>query len=94
MSEEKITLHCIVHGRVQGVCFRATAQHHAEALKVHGSAKNLPDGTVELYLYGDRSRLDKLLEYLRKDSGMASISHIDSFEVVPAKSYDSFTIIF
>ena len=37
-----VCIHCLVSGRVQGVCFRASARREALALGVRGHARNLP----------------------------------------------------
>jgi acylphosphatase len=39
-------------GRVQGVCFRATAQELSRGRAVVGFVRNLPDGRVELEAEG------------------------------------------
>ncbi|HRT70789.1 MAG TPA: acylphosphatase, partial [Syntrophales bacterium] len=40
-------VHVIIYGKVQGVCFRAYTQETAEALKLTGWVRNLPNGSVE-----------------------------------------------
>ena len=39
---------CLVGGRVQGVFYRATAARRARELGIHGYARNLSDGRVEV----------------------------------------------
>ena len=59
-------LYALVHGRVQGVYFRAFVQRHAQALALSGWARNLPDGvSVEVVAEGPRQTLDELLVHLR-----------------------------
>ena len=48
-------------GRVQGVCFRATAREVATRFEVTGFVRNLSDGRVELVAEGEPEELDKLL---------------------------------
>jgi len=50
---ERVRRRLLVEGRVQGVFFRASAQRQAARLHVGGSARNLPDGRVELFVEGD-----------------------------------------
>jgi acylphosphatase len=57
-------IRCQVSGRVQGVWFRASAQRQAERLKVTGSARNLPDGRVEVVACGDEHAVAALREWL------------------------------
>ncbi len=47
------TVQIIVSGKVQGVCYRASAQKIARQLQIDGWVKNLPDGRVEIRAQGD-----------------------------------------
>ena len=56
-------VHIIVHGRVQGVFFRASAQGRAVELSLVGWVRNLPDNTVEIHAEGDRENLELFIEW-------------------------------
>jgi acylphosphatase len=56
-------VHCIVHGRVQGVAFRAATQRQAQQLGVHGWVRNRPDGTVELLAEGEQVSVQRLVDW-------------------------------
>ncbi|NJL92227.1 MAG: acylphosphatase [Anaerolineae bacterium] len=56
-------LHALVHGRVQGVSFRATTQQTAQQLNLTGWVRNRPDGTVEVLAEGPRAALERLLTF-------------------------------
>jgi len=58
----------IYSGRVQGVGFRWTAKELARGYDVLGTVRNLPDGTVELIVAGERG---EVAEFLREDSAVA-----------------------
>jgi acylphosphatase len=45
----------IVAGRVQGVFYRAATADRAQQLGLHGSARNLADGRVEVIVAGGES---------------------------------------
>lgn len=64
----------IVVGRVQGVWFRDSTRREALALGLHGYAKNLDDGSVEVYACGPAKDLDALCEWLRRGPPLASVS--------------------
>ncbi|QDU81224.1 Acylphosphatase [Polystyrenella longa] len=51
----------IFHGHVQGVGFRYTTRQLARRFPVTGYVKNLPDGTVELFIDGDQDDLEQLV---------------------------------
>jgi acylphosphatase len=54
-----------VHGQVQGVGFRWWTRARALALGLAGSARNLPDGRVEVVAEGPRPACVALLAALR-----------------------------
>lgn len=66
MSEniERMRLHAIVEGMVQGVGFRAFVQRKAASLNLNGWVRNRWDGSVEVLAEGPRLELDKLLSEL------------------------------
>ncbi|MDP6476716.1 MAG: acylphosphatase, partial [Nitrospinaceae bacterium] len=59
-------VHIIVHGRVQGVFFRASTQTRALELSLVGWVRNLPDSSVEIHAEGDRENLELLIEWCRQ----------------------------
>lgn len=73
----------IVAGRVQGVGFRAHTRHRAEQLKLAGSARNLPDGTVEVEAEGPADAVDELVLWLRTGPRWASVEGLDVQQVPP-----------
>jgi acylphosphatase len=77
-SEEQIVeLYARFHGTVQGVGFRWTVQDAAESLALCGIARNLPDGTVEAIVQGDRAALEKLIQNIRSAPSAAVIKSVD-----------------
>jgi acylphosphatase len=55
---------CHVSGRVQGVHYRASAARRAQALRLTGHARNLPDGRVEVLVYGSEPAVREFIEWL------------------------------
>ena len=74
---ERVGRRVIVHGRVQGVGYRVFVQRSAAELGVEGSARNLPDGTVECLLFGSAGAVDALTERLREGPAMARVERLD-----------------
>jgi len=66
-----------VHGRVQGVGFRWFVMRSARALGVSGWVRNSEHGDVEVRAMGDASRVDALLEALRRGPAHASVQSIE-----------------
>ncbi len=76
MMADLASLQATVHGRVQGVFFRAFVERRAEALKLTGYVRNLYDGTVEVRAEGERQQLEKLLEYLKEGYRPARVENV------------------
>ncbi len=70
----------IVRGRVQGVGFRYFAQKTADLLGLGGYARNLDDGSVEVYAAGPRDKLDELAGRLRQGPRWADVRGVDEQE--------------
>ena len=63
---ELASVHAIVNGRVQGVCFRAFVSECAVELELAGYVRNLRGmEAVEIQAEGEKDRLEKLVDYLK-----------------------------
>lgn len=67
----------IVHGRVQGVFFRANARNIALNLGLKGYAKNLLDGSVEVIAEGEEEKLKRLVEFCKKGPERAEVTQVE-----------------
>src|SRR3712207_7822148 len=56
------TLHVQIHGRVQGVSFRAWTQHLAELHGLRGWVRNRRDGSVEAVFSGPADLVQVMLK--------------------------------
>jgi acylphosphatase len=72
---------CRVSGRVQGVFYRASTQQQANQLGLSGYAKNLPDGSVEVLVVGESSKVDELVRWLWQGSPRSQVSDVIVIEV-------------
>ena len=70
------SLQATVHGRVHGVFFRAFVQRWAEQLRLTGYVRNLPDGTVEVRVEGERTQLEKMVGYLEEGPPPARVDKV------------------
>jgi len=71
-----------VSGRVQGVGFRYFAQAKATELDLHGWARNLDDGRVEIYAIGHADRLNDLAAALHIGPRSADVRGVEEKEDV------------
>jgi acylphosphatase len=93
-STENGTVHrrCLVSGRVQGVFYRASAAARARELCVTGSARNLPDGRVEVLVYGPASAVENFIDWLREGPPAARVLEVTvECMAVPTASPEDFT---
>jgi len=67
----------LVRGRVQGVFFRAESRERAESLALSGSARNLPDGSVEAVFEGDPERVGSMVDWCRRGPAGASVESVE-----------------
>lgn len=87
-----IELRLTLHGRVQGVLFRRTAQKWATELDLTGLARNEADGTLHIVAQGDRPSLAEFLRRCYHGPQHAAVTHIDVAWAYVRKPQPSFTI--
>jgi len=75
--DDVAAVHLFVHGRVQGVFYRAKTQKVAESLGLAGWVRNRDDGSVEIHAEGNREKLEELVAWCRRGPALASVSNID-----------------
>ena len=85
--------HVVFSGYVQGVGFRYTARMLAARCPVSGWVRNLPDGTVELEVQGEKPEVDSYLERLRSEM-KHHIADMDVNWVAPVDGEEEFSVRF
>ncbi|MEK9629044.1 MAG: acylphosphatase [Nitrospinota bacterium] len=83
--------HIIVHGRVQGVWFRAGTKERADELGVFGWVRNRPEGTVEIQAEAEKAILENFIEWCRKGTPAANVTSLD-IEPASLQNFTSFEI--
>jgi acylphosphatase len=76
----------LVSGRVQGVFYRDSCKATAQGAGVAGSARNLPDGRVEIILEGDTDAVDEVIAWCRKGTSQSKVESVEVSEEEPAGS--------
>lgn len=66
----------IVSGHVQGVGFRYYTSQQANHFGVTGHAENLYNGNVEVFIYGRRTAVTHMLQWLNKGPASAQVKEI------------------
>jgi acylphosphatase len=81
--------HAIVHGTVQGVFYRASAEQEAQRLGVGGWVSNRPDGSVELVVEGEDAAVERMLEWAGRGPSRAEVTRVD-VEECPEEGHTGF----
>jgi len=68
----------VVSGHVQGVGYRYFVREQARAAGVAGSARNLPDGGVEVVLEGPSQAVDALVAALDGPRAPGTVTRVDT----------------
>jgi len=74
----------VVHGRVQGVFFRASCQAEALEKGIAGWARNEPDGTVRALFEGPLDAVEAMVEWSHLGPRHASVERVDVIERLPS----------
>ncbi|MDL5158670.1 acylphosphatase [Actinomycetospora termitidis] len=69
--------HLVVHGTVQGVFFRASAEQEAARLGVAGWVANRSDGTVEMVVEGEDDAVSELVAWAHEGPARAEVTGVD-----------------
>jgi acylphosphatase len=85
-------IHAFVHGRVQGVAFRAHTAREADALGLRGFVRNCRDGTVEVIAQGDPAAVEALIAFLQRGPRLASVERVELADCAPPESFAGFAI--
>jgi len=90
-----VHLKAIVHGRVQGVYYRAFTSRVAKSLGLKGYVKNLvKSGDVEIEAEGDRANLEEFIRQLEIGPPEALIEKIDTVWSDYVGQYSGFDVRF
>jgi acylphosphatase len=81
-----------VSGRVQGVCFRASAREEARRIGVAGWVKNVSNGTVEVFIQGPEENVNRLLSWCYQGPPGAFVTGVDYVEKSVDPSINTFNI--
>lgn len=77
---ERVAARLLVSGRVQGVGFRAATVDQARRLGLHGHARNLADGRVEVLAVGPDGAVAALAAWLRTGPSLARVDAVERFD--------------
>lgn len=70
-------VHLKIHGRVQGVFFRANTQKEAQGLGLVGWVRNTHDGGVEAVAEGERALIEAFVAWCHQGPSHARVDRVD-----------------
>jgi acylphosphatase len=73
----KVRCHIFVSGKVQGVFFRQNTLERAKTLGLKGWVRNTQDGRVEAIFEGEKEKVEKILEWMRKGPPFARVDGLE-----------------
>jgi acylphosphatase len=76
MTENR-TCHVLIHGRVQGVSFRAWTQHQAVLHGLKGWVRNRRDGTVEAVFSGPGNLVEVMLKACQEGPAGSRVEKVE-----------------
>lgn len=74
-------IHLVIHGKVQGVFFRKYTKEKAQSLKLKGTVKNLPNGSVDIIAQGDEDRLRIFIEWCHRGSPASKVENVEAIHI-------------
>jgi acylphosphatase len=83
-AQPRVARRAVVAGQVQGVWFRDSVRRIAEAHGVGGWARNLRDGTVEVWAEGMLGSVQAVVDFCGVGPPRAAVEGVRVEEVVPA----------
>ena len=83
MSDETVTRQLRIHGRVQGVYYRASMVAEATRLGLHGWVRNRADGSVEALVHGGAPAVQALVDWARRGPPQALVERVDVADAEP-----------
>jgi acylphosphatase len=78
-----IIRHVIVHGKVQGVGYRAFVEDEAAIRELQGWVKNLRDGSVEAVFAGAAEDVEMMIEVCRRGPWSARVESVEQRDGPP-----------
>jgi acylphosphatase len=81
MAGEAAARQLMIHGRVQGVCYRAWTVETARGLGLTGWVRNRMDGSVEAVVQGAADAVNRFILMAQDGPAAAVVTRIDVVDV-------------
>lgn len=81
-----------IHGRVQGVYYRASTVQEAQKLRLTGWVMNCPDGSVEAVAEGAIAKLEEFIAWCHQGPDGARVTQVSVEWQVAQDAFREFSI--
>lgn len=81
-----------VHGKVQGVFYRANTEKVARKIGVTGFVQNEPDGSVYIEAQGSEQQLEELIDWCKRGPERAVVEKVET-SGMPTQAEEKFRLI-
>ncbi|MEW5850124.1 MAG: acylphosphatase [Myxococcota bacterium] len=85
-------VHLLIHGRVQGVGYRANTERAARKLGLTGWVRNRVDGAVEAHAQGDEQQVAALVSWCHRGPPSARVDNVQVTDVQVDPSFTDFLV--
>ena len=88
----KANVYVKIHGKVQGVWFRASTKQKAEQLGLTGWVRNTADGCVEAVFEGEEKLVQDMIQWCYQGPPLSDVKNVEVKNQNATNSFDSFSI--
>jgi len=81
-----------IHGRVQGVFFRATTLEEGHRLGLTGWVRNCPDGSVETVAEGESEKVEEFIYWCHHGPPSARVERVEVKRSDPRGEFKDFQV--
>lgn len=78
-----VARHLLIHGKVQGVYYRASAEQEALLLGLSGWVRNRFSGEVEAVVYGPEEQVEAFIDWAREGPPAANVTRVEISSTEP-----------
>lgn len=89
---ERVRLHVVIRGTVQGVFFRANTRDKARSLNLTGWVRNCHDGSVEAVFEGEKDNVERILKWCGKGPPGARVRSLEADSELVTGEFAAFAI--
>ena len=76
----KKAVRLFITGTVQGIFFRKFVKENADSNGVRGFVRNLEDGRIEIFLEGDKEKVDNMVQISKRGPAHSVIRKVEEKE--------------